>query len=170
MRRRYKIIGAAVLAVAMLLIGSAAGAALSSRSGSFSERQTFVRETDAWSNASAGWVNVPGAAVSVTVPSGTSRLIDARFTAESACTGGGWCSVRVVIVSPAGAVTELQPASGTDFAFDSGSGDLWESHAIERSSYFQRAGTYRVIVQSANVGGATVRLDDWHFTVETVRP
>lgn len=171
MRRTYKIIGVGVAALAMVAVGTAAGAVLTGRSGTFSERQTFIRETDPWTTALPVWMNVPGAAAVVTVPRGTSRLIDARFTAESSCTGsGGWCSVRIVAVNAGGGVTELEPASGTDFAFDTSSTtDGWEGHAIERSSFFRLPGRHRVIVQ-ARTNGPLLRLDDWHLAVETVRP
>ena len=170
MRKSLRILATSAIAVALLLVGTAAGAVFSSRTGTFSERQTFARQTDPTVYTSSVFTNVPTAAIAVTVPSGVNRLLDARFTSESQCVGGSWCSVRIVVVNAAGAVTELNPASGTDFAFDSASTDAWESHAIERSSYYLAPGSYRVLVQAATVGGATLRLDDWHFAVEVIRP
>jgi hypothetical protein len=101
-----------------------------------------------------------------------SELINARFTAESGCRGSaiGSCSVRIVAHSAAtGTVTELQPASGMNFTFDStnhGGNDLQESHAMERSLRLP-AGHYRFGVQHAvSIGSISSSLDDWHFAVE----
>ena len=167
------LIAAGVAVTAGALVGTAAYAIVNSRTGTFSERQTFVHSTDPFSTGSTTFVNVPSAVRSVTVPSGTTRMIDARFTAESFCGGsGGWCSVRIVVVTPTGAVVEMDPASNSDYAFDSGTGaDNWEGHALERTSRFLTAGTYRVQVQTRVVSGATsIRLDDWTLAVETIRP
>ena len=156
--------------VAALLVGTGAQAVLTGVAGSYSDHQRFVSETNAWSTASAAYVDVPGAVTSVAVPRGTRRAINARYTAESACTGGSWCSVRIVLVRPNGTLLELNPQSGTDFAFDSAGTDLWESHAIERTSPYLGSGTYRVKVQAAVVGGSSLRLDDWTLAVERIRP
>lgn len=157
-------------AIALLLTGTAAQAVLTGAVGSYSDQQRFVNESNAWGTSAAAFVDVPGASTFVTIPSGTRRMIDARYTAESQCTGNGWCAVRIVIVRPGGVVQELNPQSGTDFAFDSGS-DLWESHAIERTSPYLPAGTYQVKVQAGTVAGASsLRLDDWTLAVERVRP
>ena len=88
-------------------------------------------------------------------------LIVATFSAESNCTGaaGSWCAVRILI----GGV-EGEPASNTDFAFDS-TGDDWESHSVTRSRIVG-PGTHTIQVQAARVSGATaLMLDDWHLTV-----
>ncbi len=170
--RNTKRIGivAALLAVGVLLGAGIAQAVVTSRVGTVSERQVFVTQNTAVLYTSTAYVTVGGSAVSVVVPAGTRRHVDARFTAESLCSGSaGYCSVRVVFRNSAGGVGELHPAQGTDFAFDS-TGDMWEGHAIERSTTLG-AGTYLVYVQAARVAPATgLRLDDWHFAVETVRP
>jgi hypothetical protein len=160
------------IAAAAVLVGTAAYGVVLSRTGTISERQTFVHSTDAFSTTTAAFVNVPNAVRSVTIPSGQVRMIDARFTAESQCTGStGWCSVRIVVFTPTGAVIELDPAASTDFAFDSAvGGDNWEGHAIERTSRFLTAGTYRVQVQTRVVSATRVRLDDWTLAVELIRP
>jgi hypothetical protein len=133
-----------------------------------------VAETNDSSTSSTTWVPVPGSDVPMTLSA--SELINARFTAESSCTGAGsgWCSVRIVVFSAAaGTFTELDPASGRDFAFDSDAAgntdDLWESNAIERSLRLP-AGAYRFRVEYAvnpsTASPVTSRLDDWHFAVE----
>jgi hypothetical protein len=158
-------------AATLVLVGTAAQAVLTGVSGTQSDLQRYVNETTAWSTAAAAFVDVPGAATTVTVPRGTRKMIDARYTAESQCTGtGGWCSVRIVVVRPNGTLLELNPQSGTDFAFDSAGADNWESHAIERTSSYLPAGTYRVKVQAGVVGATSLRLDDWTLAVERVRP
>lgn len=160
-------LGAAVL----VLAGTAAHAVLTGGGGTYTDLQRYVNESNPWSTSAGAFVDVPGAATTITIPSGTRRMLDARYTAESQCGGGGWCSVRIVVVRPNGSVLELYPQSGTDFAFDSGSADNWESHAIERTSPYLPAGTYRVKVQAGVVAGATsLRLDDWTLAVERIRP
>jgi hypothetical protein len=168
--KKTLLIGFGVLA--MVLVGTGAQAVLTARAGTVTDHQQYVHETNAWQTSAAAFVDVPGASVAVTVPTGTRKMIDARFTAESQCGGGGWCSVRIVVVRSNGTVLELDPQSGTDFAFDSGAGaDNWESHAIERTSPYLPAGSYRVKVQAGTTAGANlIRLDDWTLAVERVRP
>jgi hypothetical protein len=87
------------------------------------------------------------------------QMIDVTFTAESACAGsvGGWCSVRVLVDGD-----EASPVVGTDFAFDNAEGPYtWESHSVERVAVADYTGNHRVTVQTAQVGGASERLDDW---------
>lgn len=172
-RSRKAWIITAVTAAAFTLLGATTAYAVATfKTGSYTSKQYVIDQTDAWNVPVAGsWQNVPSAAVTVTVPAGTSRLLTVRFNAESLCSGSGWCSVRVVYVTPGGAVVELAPQSGTDFAFDSAGGS-WEAHAIERSSSgYLGAGNYTVHVQAQRVGGAsTFRLDDYSTNVGLVNP
>jgi hypothetical protein len=128
-----------------------------------------TRETSAQTTNSASYVNLPGSATTISVPSGQSALILARFSGESACEGGpagNWCSVRILVDG-----VEAQPASGLDFAWDTdvASDDIWEAHSIDRSAVVG-SGSHTVRVQWAvtNVG-TTFRLDDWSLTVERSR-
>lgn len=132
---------------------------------------TAVRETVASTTNSTVWVNVPGATATFTVPANNKDVFIARFTAESVCFGAaGWCPVRILANG-----VEMDPASGTDFAFDSSDGGAaspssWESHSVERSRVFT-AGTLalNVTIQvqyMATAPGMTFRLDDWHLTVQ----
>jgi hypothetical protein len=174
----YKKTLAAVAVVAALALTAGAGSVYSlvtNATGTFSERQYYATNDTAFTipaaTGSGVWVNVPGMVRTITVPTGARRLVDARFTAESLCSGGSWCSARIVVINSAGTTTELYPQSGTDFAFDSPGSDAWEGHAIERNTRaFLPAGTYRVSVQAAKVGSPTFRLDDMHLAVELVRP
>jgi hypothetical protein len=171
---RVAIVLAAVLSLG-LIGGTAATAVLTSATGGDNDRQFFLSENAAWSTTNAIYTNIPGATRAFNVPFGRPRMVDVRFTAESACDGTvGWCTVRAILVYPGGAQLELNPVSGTDFAFDTADAatdDTWESHAIERSSRWLSAGRYRVVIQARTVFGATsIRLDDWHLTIATVSP
>ena len=147
-RSRKAWIVTAVTAAAFTLLGATTAYAVATfKSGSYTSKQYVIDQTDAWNVPVAGsWQNVPSAAVFVNVPHGTTRLLNVRFNAESLCSGGGWCSVRVVYVNSHGATVELSLQSGTDFAFDSAGGS-WEAHAIERTSQSHLpAGNYTVRV------------------------
>jgi hypothetical protein len=166
------LIAAIAVLVSVLVFTGVGAAALTTYSiGGYSDRQYFATNDQPYLVPSTTWVNVPGMVATVTVPAGTRRLLNARFTAESQCIGSGYCSARVIYTRGTSTV-ELYPQSGTDYAFDSGSTDSWEGHALERDTrYFPSAGTYTVRVQAAQVGTvSTYRLDDTHLTVEAVRP
>ena len=118
------------------------------------------------------FTDVPGSAVTVVVPNGTTQLINARFTAESRCTRavpllGGSCSVRIVAQRVGGVPVELNPVAGLNYAFDSvQGGDQLEGHAMERSRRLA-SGIYSIRAQRAVSNPAiTLQLDDWHFAVE----
>jgi len=127
-----------------------------------------VTETTAQTTSSTAYVNLPGGAATIGVPSGEAAVILVRFSGESQCSGGAagnWCSVRVLIDG-----VEANPAAGLDFAFDSVSAaaaqDFWESNSMDRSRTVG-AGTHSVVVQWAVTNAATVfRLDDWSLTAE----
>ena len=117
------------IVAAGLLIGTAAYAIVRADRGPSLSVSTSCTARMRSPRHRATFTNVTGAVRWVNIPAGTERMLDARYTAESACIGaGGWCSVRIVVISPAGGVvTELDPASGADFAFDSAAGgDNWE--------------------------------------------
>jgi hypothetical protein len=120
---RRTILLLASVAVALTLASGTAFALLTIASGGSIEEVQIARETSSTVTNNAAFNNVPGASVPVFVPAGSTRLIMARFSAESSCSGGAGaqhCSVRIVAVNVAnGAVTELSPQSGIDFAFDS---------------------------------------------------
>lgn len=165
------------LAAALLLVfGTAANAVIAARTGGSTDKHFFVHQTDPFVTSSTVYTTVPGADVTVTVPTGGRRIVDVRYSAESFCTGlsGGWCSVRIIVVYPNNATLELDPVVGTDFAFDSvgdAGEDGYEAHAMERSSQALPAGTYHVRVQAALVSGPlSFRLDNWSMVVETINP
>jgi hypothetical protein len=167
MLKRFGLTIAAIAAIA-ILSGTVAFAVLTANAGGTTIQVQSRTENVASFTNIAAFNNLPGALISVTVPAGTSRLITARFTAESQCTGvaGRYCSLRVVAFNAAGGFIELNPQAGLDYAFDSVSTDNWEGNALERSIRLG-PGTYRIVVQRAvNVAGTLFRLDDWHFRVD----
>lgn len=173
MRRFKRLAIVTGLVLAGVLAGSAAVAVVSGHSGRASTQQFFVHQTNDSVFDNVDWRNVPNAVRIVDVPRRSTRMIDARFSAESACTGReGWCSARIVVTNArTGVPIELDPASGTDFAFDTVADDGWEGHAMERASNYLSSGRYRVRVQAAVVGeGTEFRLDDWTLAVNVIRP
>jgi hypothetical protein len=115
---------------------------------------------------SAGFAQVT--AGNISVPATQTGVLVATFTAESHCFGapGAWCSVRIRCDG-----IELQPAVGTEFAFNSvGPTSLpaaWKSLSVTRRSNVLTGGTHICEVQAASVNGAATHwLDDWTFEVE----
>ncbi|MEU8385333.1 hypothetical protein [Streptosporangium sp. NPDC048865] len=163
----------AALAAVLALTGTAAGAVASSQNGTQTSAQFFTGESTPWTvNTVATWSNVPTAVTSVTVPAGTTRFVDARFTAESICVGdpAGWCSVRIVAVNSAGTTVELNPVTSTDYRFDT-PGGAEEAHALERFSPSLGPGTYTVRAQALRMTGISqFTLDDLSFSVGLVNP
>jgi len=171
-RKRLVLLVGVVAVVAAIATGTAIAVHAGPYSGGYSYQTIIQNSTDASSIATTAFVTLAGTFTFVSVPSSTTRLIDARFTAESSCAGGGagnWCTARIVVYNRStGSITELLPQSSTDFAFDSvgSANDYWESHAIERSIRLG-PGTYYVYVQWRTTSTSTVfRLDDWHFAVD----
>lgn len=127
------------------------------------------------STTSGDWQNIPALVTKVTVPAGTEANLHALFSAESNCyDAAGYCRARIV-VQPfgGGAVTELGPVVGSEFAFDNTQGDTktsgsWEARSIGRSSQAALPpGEYNVGVQySTSNGQPTFRLDDANLQVQ----
>lgn len=172
LRRKPVKVTLAILASLGLLVGGIIGGVAygSHQSGHVSftgggdVSKRVTANSNAWNTtADNTWQSLTGSGLGLTVPSGKVRLITAQFTAESACTGSSWCSVRIV-ARKAGSSTEneLYPRSGTDFAFDTASDDLWESHAINRSIRLG-SGSWLIYVQAHTFTDGNLRLDDWHF-------
>ena len=124
---------------------------------------------------SPSFVLLSGSEVTFSVPSGSTRLFNARFTAESGCFGpqNTWCTARIVgRNNSTGFVFELNPQGSTGFAFDQadrggGGSDSLEAHAMERSRRVLTAGSYTFFVQvSASDQGTVFSVGIWHFTVD----
>ena len=175
-RRRPAVITAAALTAIGLCAAIAVAAPLVTGGGTQLGMENRT-ETEQALTSSVDWVDVSPVAIGhvpVFVLPGTTRLINARFSAESNCDGPqfGLCRVRIVAVNTGtGAITELNPASGLDFAFDTdafgAATDFSEGNAVERS-YRLPAGNWSIRVQFAvNNPTSVFRLDDWHFAVES---
>jgi hypothetical protein len=157
---------ALIVSVAVVGVSATAYAALTSGSGGGFVR-TDYRTENAPNTYSGAFAPLPGAIIGVAVPAGATRLLTARFTAESRCTGAAnaWCSARVMVKLVNGAAQEMQPVAGLDFAFDSVGSDGLEGHAMTRHLRVP-AGQYNVYVERATTNAATTfRLDDWDFEV-----
>jgi hypothetical protein len=105
---------------------------------------------------------------SISVPAAQTGFIVATFTSESNCQGtpSGFCNI---IINCDG--VQLQPAVGTDFAFDSvgttSSGANFHSLSVVRRTNVFTGGTHSCEVRENLVNGATFfRLDDWIFQFE----
>lgn len=164
-KRHAVAVTVATAAVMFATTGTALGFLGVGSSGTITKVNT-LSESTATTSRSTSFVDVPGMSTTIVVPSGETAIINARFFAESQCTGGragNWCSVRILANG-----TEMFPQSGIDAAFDSVSTpeDFWESHAVERDITVG-PGTYIVHVQRVVTSSDTAfRLDDMHMTVE----
>jgi len=172
-----KLSTAAIAAVAAVAAAGAVAFAFAQASGSSGGPSIAIEyrgHATATATSSLLWELVPNTPATITVPPGETRLLNARFTAETICrrraAANGFCSVRIV-AQPAGggALIQLDPASDTDFNIDSAisNTDAMEGHGVERSRRVP-AGQYRVFVQR-RVTNQTITfvLDDYHFAVET---
>ena len=124
------------------------------------------------STTSTNFTILPGAQVQITIPpSGGSRLVIARFTGTSNCTGTAdgpdTCLVRIVALrSGTSTVTELNPQlPDHPFSFD-GVSPNGGVRSIERSARLN-PGTYVVRAQWAVADtGLQFFLAGWHFIVQ----
>ena len=118
---------------------------------------------------SAGWVNLPGATLSYTLPAGTTDLFNVAFSAECRLFGGGGDDyVRIRIVDTVGGVSTFLEPYDAGQAFCSA-----DSYATYKGNWVKRvgAGTHTLQVQFWIFDGApaevlSARIDDWTF--ETV--
>jgi hypothetical protein len=150
-----------VLVGAGAFIGTSVANATSNSSTNLVLKATGIIGEDApMTITSTSWTLVK----SFQIPTAPWSVAIARFTAETRCLGGGYCSVKIDI-NGNGAF----PNSQEDFTFDSPGGD-WESHSVERfwGDGIQRQNGPTVQIYGRVVNGATsLRLDDWTLTVTT---
>jgi hypothetical protein len=161
-----------LVAALSLALGSLAVAAL--KSGTTITSVKVVTSTiTSQETQSRTYVDLPGAATSITVPSGQKALIVARFTGASQCGSlnpdDDGCFVRVLIGGQ-----EADPVNAGHFdtaecCSASSNGDSWESHAIDRSRGPLGPGTYPVKVQWLAGAENDFMLWGWHLTVERVK-
>jgi hypothetical protein len=148
---------AAATAVAVTAHGAASSAGGGAITAVKVKRGKDATALDA--GAGSGYRDLPGSAIQVRVASDRRGLLLARLTAESLCSGRGYCSARVVVDG-----REAAPPVGADFAFDSGGGG-YEGLAMDRSKVVG-PGLHTVKVQVSLEGAMSFRLDDWSFAVE----
>lgn len=152
-RSRRRLIRGAV-GLAIVLAAFAAGKAVAQLEDEFRAGRAFVRVTgysklycqvqtqaDPQVFTSTTWTNLPMSTTRVDVPSGISRMVLARFSGESQVynvhgnTAPRYGTVRIVAQDPrTGAITQLSPTAGTDFAFDS------SDYGSERPRLYDAAG------------------------------
>jgi hypothetical protein len=156
--------------VALLAIGTAVGASISNHDTELlankgAKRLLFQTNADANTFTSSG-LQVTGSGT-ITVPAPQTGFFVATFTSESNCAGspGGYCSI---VINCDG--VELQPAVGTDFAFDSvgptSSTSNWHSLSVTRRSNPVTGGNHSCEVRESLLSASSFRLDDWIFEVE----
>lgn len=158
--KRLAIIGGIV--VGLLTISAVAIAASNAFQSKGINNIRVKTETSSFSTSSTSWVTLPGASLTMSVPNGKQKLFIAEFDAESYCQSGTqWCSIRIMMDG-----TEMHPAAGTNFAFDSVDTDRWESHAMSRTYGPVGPGQHTFVVQARVSNASTVfGLDDWTFKV-----
>jgi hypothetical protein len=156
--------------IALLAVGTVVGASIGNHDTELilnkgAKRLLIQTNADANSFTTSG-SQVTGSGL-LTIPATQHGILVATFTAESNCQGtpGGWCNI---IINCDG--VQLQPAVGTDFAFDSvgttSSSSAWESLSVVRRSNVLFGGSHSCEVRENLVSATNFRLDDWVFTVE----
>ena len=168
-RRTTTVLIGAAAAVLLVLTGVAlAGIAPPVKYTGGALQQTKIANSTGGFNfsTSGSWEDLPGSGLQVTVPSGQDRVVISTFSSESFCTvgGEGWCSLRIM-ARKSGTTLPMHPAAGSDFAYDSGGGELWEGNSVVRSRKLG-AGTWTIWVQGQKVGAGDFIVDDWHFQVD----
>jgi hypothetical protein len=116
------------------------------------------------------WQSVSGTTLSIAVPSGSVRLVNATFSAEASGLGTGGCAARIVTrKSGSSTLTELYPQAGLDYIWKRPSGpDFFEpeSRAMARSIRVGSGTRYFVVqLQASTAGSLQCRVDDWNFSI-----
>jgi hypothetical protein len=166
-----RVVALATAGIVIVGVADIARATLSSHVAGSVKQLLVKSSTDPFATESTSFTGVPGTQTQVNVATGATMLLDIRYTAESVCVQpnqvtNGYCSVTIVVDG-----VQAEPASGSDFAFDStdkgreGPGSL-EGHAMERSLVVGQ-GAHVVQVLARVVNGATqFQLDDWHLAID----
>jgi len=142
-------------------------------SGGDVEQHFTTRTAGTLIPTTAGWHDIPNTSFNITVPDSNTnhRLAFITFSAESRCEGASWCSVRALVTSAAnGFVFEMDPMSGTNFAFDSGG--QRGARSFSRLTTLTGGGEgiqYTIKLQAQIIGGTSAsvfRLDDYTTHLE----
>jgi hypothetical protein len=141
-----------IMALALVLAGTAIGATLQKNGGPVTAVRTATADDQV--SISVGkaqpdpiWVNVPGMAVTVTVPSGESGLLLITFSAQSQCNGtpGNFCYVRVLVDGNVAQPGPIVFDSTDDGPYNSV--NSYEANSMQFVAGPKRAGTHSVRVQ-----------------------
>jgi hypothetical protein len=165
-----------VISLAVAVVGIAAAAtavaAVSGSAGSITAVKV-VSDSNTQETSSRTFVDIPGAATTITVPPGQRGLIVARFSAASQCGSlnpdDDGCFVRILIGGIAAEPASAGPFDTAACCPNSSNGDAFESHQIERSRGPLRSGSYPVKVQWQADAENQFMLWGWHLTVERAR-
>lgn len=165
------IIAGAVLALAT---GTTVLAATFTKTSGGDVEQHFITQTNATLvPTTAGWHDIPNTTFNVTVPdSNTShRLAHITFSGESRCENATRCSMRAVVTRPGiQGEFEMEPASGTNFTFDSGGNR--GARSFSRITELSGGGEglkYTIKLQGQIIGATSAsvfRLDDYLTQLE----
>jgi hypothetical protein len=136
--------------------------------------QHFITQTNATLvPTAAGWHDIPNTTFNITVPtSNTShRLAHITFSGESLCENATRCSMRAVVTqSGVQGEVEMEPASGTNFTFDSGGNRGTRSFSrITELSGGGEGLKYTIKLQGQVIGATSssvFRLDDYLTQLE----
>ena len=128
---------------------------------------TVVTEVSGSTTNSTSYVDLPGAVVAISVPTGKKQLVQVRLSGESYCFGYAglaykFCTIRILEDGH-----EMLPNSGSDFAFDTNGqdDDAWEANSMERTISVG-PGSHLIQVQYAVMdAGVNFTLDDWSLTI-----
>ena len=169
---KFIVTGAAIIGSCTL--GAAALAFSITKTTSGDVEQHFITQSSATLiPATPGWHDIPNATFNITVPDSNTnhRLAHITFSGESRCENATRCSVRAVVTSAEnGSTVEMEPASGTNFTFDSGGtrGARSFSRIIELSGGSEGI-QYTLKLQGQIIGGTSAsvfRLDDYLTQLE----
>ncbi len=175
--RRWIALAAVALGTTVGAVGIAAGAAhraagTTSITGGAVDQVRMVRSTAPFKTNGGTWKTIPGARTTISVPTGHTADILARFNGGFDCAADdgsptGTCSVRILIGSAEG-----QPATDTTLAVgqvQAGNSQGLMTATVERSRGPVRHGTYKVVVQERTSSPLIgVEFDSWHLTVERI--
>ncbi|HUR16845.1 MAG TPA: hypothetical protein VMZ33_06145 [Candidatus Limnocylindrales bacterium] len=161
----------AAIIVALAIMVAATGvvlAATSAVTGNAQKQIKVVRENTTTASATSNsttYSDIPGATVSMTVPSSTNALLVARFQSHGSVIQTSGCIVRILVGS-----TTMEPNGNYPFMGQANvSESVAGSGAIERSLAVG-PGTYTVKAQlriaTANSVNSQCQLSGWHFAVE----
>jgi hypothetical protein len=137
-------VGTVALAITAILV-PVAMAATSNSANLGAQRISTVVEYGPNETSSTATVNIPGATTTITIPSGQTALLVARFSGDSICNfgpAGSPCMVNLVYSKP-GVYAEFKPGLRVFDTDDTGD-NYFESHATQGIAGPLSAGTYTV--------------------------